>query len=69
MTTDNILYYGDNLGILRRKVADGTVLTVAELLEGKQVQLPALRHVTITYQRGQRATRDPGMTQGNLLEG
>jgi site-specific DNA-methyltransferase (adenine-specific) len=25
MTTDNILYYGDNLDILRRKVANSTV--------------------------------------------
>ena len=45
------------------------LLTVAELLDGQQVRLPALRHTNITYQRGQRASREAGYEQANLLGG
>jgi hypothetical protein len=45
------------------------LLTVAELLAGAQIQPAWLRQTNITYQRGQRVSRELGYAQSSLLDG
>jgi len=50
----NLLYYGDNLDVLRRHVEDESV-TVGELLGGQKLDIPPVRQTSVTYKRAPRA--------------